>query len=110
MSKLPSSPRNFMRLTLARLQAVSSRKTNSLHGFVALMRSVLLHVCHFWIVSSYCTPGSAHCHAASAILRHSSRALWVSYTWPVVRYVVCHVPSLTTAFMNASFARTELFE
>src|SRR5215468_5128968 len=99
-----------MRLIDARLQAVSSRNTNSEHGFVAWIRSVPLHVCHFWIVSSYWTPGSAHCHAACAIVRHSSRALCVSCTWPVVRYVVCHVPSLATAFRNASEARTELFE
>src|SRR5688572_7303314 len=80
------------------------------HGFVALMRSVPLLVCHFWMVSSYWTPGSAHCHAASETMRHRSRALWVSWTWPVVRNVVCHVPSSTTAFMNVSDTRTELFE
>src|SRR5215831_3226715 len=110
MSKLPSSFRNFMRLIDARLHAVSSRWTYSLHGLVALIRPVALHVCHFWIVSSYWTPGSAHCHAAWAISRHSSRARWVSCTSPLVRSVVCHDPSLTTASMKRSATRTELFE
>src|SRR5512147_2699050 len=110
MSNEPSSRRNFMRLMDARLHAVSSRNTNSEHGFVALMRSVALHVCHFWMVSSYCTPGSAHAHAASATSRHSLRALCVSYTSPVVRNVVFHVPSASTACRNLSGTRIELFE
>ena len=37
------------------------------HGFDALMRPVFGSVCHALIVVSYWTPGSAHCHAASAM-------------------------------------------
>ncbi len=74
-----------MRLIDARLHAVSSRNTNSLHGLVAWMRSVALQVCQRWMVSSYCTPGSAHCQAASETSRHRARARWVSWTCPVVR-------------------------
>jgi len=59
---------------------------------------------------SNCTPGSAHCQADWAISCHSSRARWVSWTWPVVRSVVCHEPSLTTPCMNESGMRTELLE
>src|SRR5262247_1159247 len=110
MSNEPSSLRNFIRLIDARLQAVSSRWTYSEHGLVALIRSVALQVCHFWMVSSYCTPGSAHCHAAWAISRHSSRPRCVSYTSPVVRMVVCQGPSLTTESMKRSETRTELLE
>src|SRR6267378_478510 len=99
-----------MRLMDARLHAVSSRNTNSEHGFVALMRSVLLQVCQRWMVSSNWTPGSAHCHAASEILRHSSAAAWVWYTSPVVRSVVLQVPPEPSASMNRSGTRTELFE
>ena len=44
------------------------------HGFDALMRPVFGSVCHALIVVSYCTPGSAHSHAAAAICRSSSRA------------------------------------
>src|SRR5262245_47863993 len=101
---------NFIRFTLARLHAVSSRNTNSLQGLVALIRSVALQVCQRWMVSSYWTPGSAHFQADSAISRHSSRARCVSYTLPVVRNTVCHEPSFTTPSMNVSETRTELFE
>jgi hypothetical protein len=80
------------------------------HGFVALIRSVALQVCHFWMVSSYCTPGSAQAQAASAMSRQSLRAWYVSYTAPVVRSRVCHGPSFSTASMNASGTRTLLFE
>src|SRR5262245_27081761 len=110
MSNDPSGCRNFIRLTDARLQAVSSRNTYSLHGLVALIRPVALQVCHFWMVSSYCTPGSAHCHAASASSCHSSRARCVCHTLPLVRSVVSQVPSLWSAWKNRSGTRTELFE
>ena len=43
-SNVPSSWRNFIRLMLARLQAVSSRNMYSEQGFEALMRPELLHV------------------------------------------------------------------
>src|SRR4051812_19223788 len=63
-SNEPSSFRNFMRLSDARLQAELSRCTYSEHGFEALMRPVFDAVCHRLIVVSYCRPGSAHSHAA----------------------------------------------
>ena len=44
------------------------------HGFEALMRAVFFDVCHSLIVVSNCRPGSPHCHAASPIARHRSRA------------------------------------
>src|SRR5262245_42363246 len=99
-----------MRLTLATLHEMLSRNTYSLHGLVALIRSVALQVCQRWMVSSNWTPGSAHFQADSAISRHSSRARNVSCTWPVVRRVVCHGPSCSPASMERCGTRTELFE
>ena len=75
------------------------------------MRSVFGQVCQSLIVVSYCTPGSAQPHAPLA--KHSpevARALDVSLTSPVVRKYVRHSPSLSTARMNSSVTRTELFE
>ena len=66
--------RNFIRLSDARLQAVSSRNMYSLHGLLALMRAVFGQVCQSLIVVSYCMPGSPHCQAASAICVIRSRA------------------------------------
>ena len=56
-----------MRLMLARLQAELSTDMYSLHGLDALIRAVFGIVCQSLIVVSYCTPGSAQRHAASAI-------------------------------------------
>ena len=39
------------------------------HGLDAVIRPVSGLVCQSLIVSSYCRPGSAHSHAALAILR-----------------------------------------
>src|SRR5204862_8194732 len=79
------------------------------HGFDALMRPELGEVCHWLIVVSYWTPGSAQRQAASAISRMSSRAGIGSPTgWPVVRAVVRHSSSFSTACMNRSVTRTEL--
>src|SRR5215213_6808482 len=58
VSNEPSSRRNFMRLIEARLQAESSTCMYSEHGFEALIRPELGHVCHSLIVESYWTPGS----------------------------------------------------
>ena len=60
-------PRNFIRLSEARLQAVSSRNMYSEQGFEALMRAVPLQVCQRFTVVSYCMPGSPHCQADSAM-------------------------------------------
>src|SRR4051812_46102979 len=100
----PSAPecRNFVRLTLARLHAVSSRNMYSEHGFEALIGPLFGQVCHRLIVVSYCTPGSAHAHAALAICCQRSRASRVSQTSFVVRVTVCQVPPARTACMNLS--------
>src|SRR5256885_11587913 len=50
------------------------RSMYSEHGLDALMRPEFGDVCHWLIVVSYCTPGSAQRQAASAISRMSSRA------------------------------------
>src|SRR3954453_4486799 len=108
-SSSPSSRRNFIRFSEARLQALSSIDMYSEHGFDALMRDVFGSVCQLLIVVSYCTPGSAHCQAASAMSFRIFRALTVSATVPSVRAVRFQSPSASTASMNASVTRTELF-
>src|SRR5215217_8221969 len=108
-SSMPSALRNFMRFSDARLQAESSTCMYSEHGLDALMRPELGDVCHWLIVVSYWTPGSAQRHAASEISRISSRALTGSPTGsPVVRASRCHGSSFSTACMNSSVTRTEL--
>ena len=108
-SSEPSARRNFIRLSDARLHAESSTCMYSEHGFDALMRPEFGDVCHWLIVVSYWTPGSAQRHAASAISRISSRAGSVSTGSPVTRAVRCHSSSFSTACMNSSERRTELF-
>src|SRR3954451_19854410 len=99
----PEARRNFIRLMLARLQAVLSRNMYSLHGLLALMRPLLGQVCHLLIVVSYCTPGSPQCQAQSAIRFKSSRA-W--YDGPSrlgsVTQCVVHLSFRSTACMNSS--------
>src|SRR5215217_7486360 len=108
-SNVPSSLRNFMRLIDARLHAESSTCMYSEHGFDALMRPEFGDVCHWLIVVSYWTPGSAQRHAASEISRMSSRAETGSPTGsPVARAMRCHGSSFSTACMNSSVTRTEL--
>src|SRR3954453_1556169 len=108
-SNVPSGRRNFMRFSEARLQAESSTCMYSEHGFDALMRPEFGDVCHWLIVVSYWTPGSAQRHAASAISRMSSRACIGSPIGsPVLRASVRHSSSFSTACMNLSFTRTEL--
>src|ERR1043165_3153738 len=88
MSNSPSARRNFMRFSDARLHAESSRNMYSEHGFDALMRDVLMHGCQSLMVVSYCMPGSPQNQAASAILRMSERAEWVSTTFALVTDLV----------------------
>src|SRR3954465_285302 len=108
-SNVPSGRRNFMRFSEARLHALSSTCMYSLHGLDALIRPELGDVCHWLIVVSYWTPGSAQRQAASAISRISSRALTGSPTGsPVVRDMRCQSSSFSTACMNSSVTRTEL--
>src|SRR5438034_1383153 len=108
-SSSPSSRRNFIRFSDARLHAESSIDMYSEHGFDALMRPLFGSVCHELIVVSYCTPGSAQRHAASAIWCSRCCAFIVSTTVPSVRAVRFQSSSAAAASMNASETRTELF-
>src|SRR5215210_1621328 len=109
VSNEPSGRRNFMRFSDARLHAESSTCMYSEHGLDALMRPEFGHVCHWLIVVSYCTPGSAQRQAASAISRMSSRAgIGSPVGSPVARAIRCQSSSFSTACMNSSVTRTEL--
>src|ERR1044071_10369357 len=108
-SSSPSSRRNFIRFSEARLQALSSMDMYSEHGLDALIRDVFGSECHLLIVVSYWTPGSAHFHAASAIWRRSFLASIVSTTVPSVRAVRFHSRPSAAASMKAAVTRTELF-
>ncbi len=92
-----------------RPRVVCTRASPGKHGFDALMRPVFGSVCHELIVVSYCTPGSAHSHAAAAIWRSRSRALTAARTEPSVRAVRLNSRPSVAASMNASLTRTELF-
>src|ERR1017187_3169626 len=94
---------------LARLQAELSTCMYSEQGLLALMRPVLGAVCHRLIVVSYCIPGSAHSHAASAIWRMRSRAFRVLMGSPLLTALSAQSPSSSTACMKSSVTRTELF-
>src|SRR5437763_1535116 len=63
-SNMPSSPRNFIRFSDARLQLELSRCRYSEQGLDAVIRPDSGQVCQSLIVSSYWMPGSAHSHAA----------------------------------------------
>src|SRR3954464_1507775 len=89
---------------------VSTRVSPVTHGFDALIGPLFGHVCHWLIVSLYCTPGSAQRHAANAICSHKSRALSVLLIFWSVRRSRCQSPSSSTALKNALLMRTELFE
>src|SRR5205807_173106 len=108
-SSSPSSRRNFIRFSDARLHAESSIDMYSEHGLDALIRPVFGSVCQLLIVVSYCTPGSAHSHAAAAIWRSRSRASRVDTTAPSVRAVRLNSVPSVAASMNTSVTRTELF-
>src|SRR5438874_6505840 len=108
-SSSPSSRRNFIKFSDARLHAESSIDMYSEHGLDALMRPVFGSVCQLLIVVSYCTPGSAHSHAAAAIWRSRSRASRVETTAPSVRAVRLNSRASAADAMNASLTRTELF-
>src|SRR4029079_12861084 len=87
------------------------RNMYSEHGLLALMRAVFGQVCQSLTDVSYCMPGSPHTQVPSAIRRMRSRALEVSMTSCGAGTArVCHSPSSSTARMNSSVARTELFE
>src|SRR3954447_10471476 len=107
-SNVSSSRRNLSRLSDARLHEELSSDMYSEHGLDAVIRPVSGLVCQSLIVSSYCSPGSAHCHAASAILWNSARASTVSITSPVLRARRPNDVPSSTARMNSSLTRTEL--
>src|SRR3954465_10603594 len=98
-----------MRLSDARLHAESSMDMYFEHGFDALMRPVFGSVCHELIVVSYCTPGSAHSHAAAAICRSRSRASSGCPTVPAGGAVRLNSRPSVAASMNVSLTRTLLF-
>src|SRR6478752_5291498 len=108
-SKVSSSRRNFSRFRLARLQEELSRLMYSEQGFDAVIRPVSGLVCQSLMVSSYWIPGSAQPHAACAILPNSSRASTVEMTDPSVRARSANSLPSSTAYMNSSVTRTELF-
>src|SRR3990170_898124 len=70
-SNCPLSPRNFSRFSEARLQLELSRCMYSEQGLDAEMRPDSGQVCQSLIVPSYWIPGSAHDHAACAMVRNS---------------------------------------
>src|SRR5215208_5401428 len=107
-SSEPSGRRNFIRFSEARLHAESSTCMYSEQGLDALIRPEFGDVCHWLMIVSYCTPGSAQRQAASEISRISSRAGSVSTGCPVERAVRLHSSSFSTAAMNSSVSRTEL--
>src|SRR2546425_6974407 len=109
-SKVLSGRRNFMRLSDERLHAESSKCMYSEHGLEALIRPLFGTVCQSLIVVSNWIPGSPHWCAASAIMPMRSRALYVSTTSPVTTARVDQEASLSSACMNSSLTRTELFE
>src|SRR6185437_6878690 len=94
---------------LARLHAELSRCLYSEHGLLALMRPVFDAVCQRLIVVSNCIPGSAHSHADRLICCMRSRARSVLTVSPVVTAFRSQSRSSSTASMNASVTRTELF-
>src|SRR3954447_4134009 len=108
-SNTPSSRLNFIRFKEARLHAVLFRKTYSEHGLVEWIGSVPLHVCHFWIEPSYCSPGSPQTQVPSAILFKSVRASFFCSGLPVVVARVHHSRPSMAACMNSSETRTERF-
>src|SRR3954471_12800338 len=107
-SNVPSSLRNFMRFSEARLHELLSRLMYSEHGLDALIRPVSGLVCQSLIVSSYWMPGSAHSQAALVTLANSSRASTGSMTEPSERARRPNSVPFSTARMNSSLTRTEL--
>src|SRR5512140_2555974 len=107
-SNPPSGLANFSRFSDARLQLELSRCMYSEHGFEAVIRPDSGVVCQSLIVSSYWMPGSAHSHAAFAILAKSSLASTCEMTSFVVRDRRPNCSEFSTARMNSSETRTEL--
>ena len=109
LSKVPSGFKNFRRFKLAKLHDELSRCMYSEHGLDAVMRPDSGVVCQSLMMSSYWIPGSAQAQAASANLSQSSRASTSSITSPLVLARRPNLVPCSTASMNSSFTRTELF-
>src|ERR1700682_1778676 len=106
-SNCPLGPRYFIRLSDARLHAVSSRNMYSEQGLDALMRAVFFEVCQRLTVVSYCMPGSPQRQVESAILRSKSRARSLSAGCPSATLRVHQSRSSSAARMKSSVTRTE---
>src|ERR1700730_15777919 len=106
-SNWPFGSRNFIKLSDARLQAVSSKNMYSEQGLDALMRAVFLEVCQRLMVVSYCMPGSPQRQVESAILKSRSRARSLSAGCPSETFPVHQSRSSSAARMKSSVTRTE---
>src|SRR4051795_5203121 len=107
-SNVPSSLRNLIRFSDARLHELLSRLMYSEQGLDALIRPVSGLVCQSLIVSSYWMPGSAHSQAAWVTLRNRSLASTVEMTEPSWRARRPNSVPSSTARMTSSETRTEL--
>src|SRR4051794_27201289 len=107
-SNEPSSRRNRIRFSEARLQAESSTCMYSEQGLDALIRPDSGQVCQRLIVVSYWMPGSAQRQAASEIWVIRSRASTDLTGDPSVRASRSHSEPSAQASMKASVTRTEL--
>src|SRR5436190_9832397 len=107
-SNVSSSRMNFIKLSDARLHDELSRCMYSEHGLDAVMRPDSGQVCQSLIVPSYWMPGSAHSHAACAILRNSDLASTVSSASLVFGARRANSLPSSTARMNSSVTRTKL--
>src|SRR5689334_11868388 len=108
-SNFPSVPRNVNKLSEAKLQLELSKCIYSLQGLDAEMRPDSGQVCQSLMVPSYWMPGSAHSQAACAMPRNSFLASTVSMISPVMRARSPNPSPDSTARMNSSVTRTELF-
>src|SRR3984893_131211 len=102
--------RKVIRLSDARLQAVSSRNMYSEHGLDARISPDALQVCQSFMVVLKCRPGSAEAQAAWPILSQRSRAFSVLVVFLLMRPIRFQSPSVSTARKKSSFSDTELLE
>src|SRR4029077_6309261 len=110
MSKLPSSLLNAIRLSEARLQAVSSRNMYSEQGLEALIGPEAGQVCQSLMVVWNWMPGSAQAQAGLPISSQRSRAFTVLAILPSLRKVRFQFSSASTACRNSSVTRPALFQ
>src|ERR1700677_3110236 len=89
---------------------VRTRVSPVTQGLEALMGPDLGQVCHWLMVSSYWTPGSAQRQAALAIWSQRSRARTDLATFLLVRQRSSQFPSSSTDLKKRLGMRTELLE